>query len=106
MVRGTVISLHRFPVKSMAGETVGTLEVGEHGAAGDREHALWLRGGRKLTAKSAPRMLAWHASVDGDVVVTTRTSPGPHCSMLAWIMRLSPGGQSTVTAAPQILMPG
>lgn len=64
-----MISLHRFPVKSMAGEALDALEVGEHGAAGDRRHALWLRGGRKLTAKVAPRMLAWHASVDGDLVV-------------------------------------
>ena len=70
MASGTVVSLYRFPVKSMAGEAVDALEVGEHGAAGDREHALWLRGDRKLTAKSAPRMLAWHASLNGELVVT------------------------------------
>ena len=71
MTRGSVISLHRFPVKSMAGESLAALDVGEHGAAGDREHALWQRGGRKLTAKSAPRMLAWHASLNGGLVVTS-----------------------------------
>lgn len=70
MARGTVLSLHRFPVKSMAGESLEALEVGEHGAEGDRRHAVWLRGGRKLTARVAPRMLAWHASLNGELVVT------------------------------------
>ena len=70
MARGTVLSLHRFPVKSMAGERVDELSVGEHGAEGDRRHAVWLRGGRKLTARVAPRMLAWRASLNGGLTVT------------------------------------
>jgi uncharacterized protein len=70
MAHGTVLSLHRFPVKSMGGESLDALEVGEHGAEGDRRHAVWLRGGRKLTARVAPRMLAWHASLNGELVVT------------------------------------
>jgi hypothetical protein len=70
VARGTVLSLHRFPVKSMAGEAVGSLAVGEHGAEGDRRHAVWLRGGRKLTGRVAPRMLAWRATLDGDLTVT------------------------------------
>ena len=70
MASGTVLSLHRFPVKSMGGEAVEALAVGEHGAEGDRRHAVWLRGGRKLTARVAPRMLAWHASLNGDLAIT------------------------------------
>ena len=42
---------------------------------------------------------------DGDVVVTTRTSPNRHCSTAAWIMRLSPGQQTAVTAVPPIRDP-
>lgn len=67
---GAVLSLHRFPVKSMAGEAVDALDVGEHGAEGDRRQAVWLRGGRRLTARVAPRMLAWRASLNGGLVVT------------------------------------
>jgi uncharacterized protein len=63
---GTVLSLHRWPVKSMAGEDVEALELFEHGAVGDRQHALYWRGGRRLTARAAPRMLAWSARTNGD----------------------------------------
>src|SRR5918997_186886 len=70
MPRGTVLSLHRFPVKSMAGERVDAAHVGEHGMEGDRRHALWLRGDRKLTARVAPRMLAWRASLNGGLRIT------------------------------------
>jgi hypothetical protein len=66
MATGTVLSLHRYPVKSMGGEAVESLDVDEHGAAGDRKHAVWLRGGRKLTARVAPRMLTWQATPNGD----------------------------------------
>src|SRR5215469_15812863 len=45
-------------------------------------------------------------SVDGDEVVTTRKSPAQHCSTAAWIMRLSPGQHSAVTAVPPTRMPG
>ena len=44
-------------------------------------------------------------SVFGDVVVTTRMSPGRHCSTAAWIIRLSPGQHRTVTAVPPVRAP-
>ena len=65
---GTVLSLHRWPVKSMGGEPVGALRVDGRGAAGDRTHALLdtHRGApRVLTVRQVPRMLAWHATYDG-----------------------------------------
>jgi uncharacterized protein YcbX len=70
MARGTVLSLHRFPVKSMAGEPLDAAAVDEHGMEGDRRHAVWLRGGRRLTARVAPKMLAWRASLNGGLTVT------------------------------------
>lgn len=65
---GTVTELHRWPVKSLAGEPVGALRVDGRGAGGDRTHALvHLHQGelQRLTAREAPRMLAWRASYDG-----------------------------------------
>jgi uncharacterized protein len=65
MPTGTVSRLWRWPVKSMAGEEVRALSLGPRGAGGDRVHAVlhehkgaW----RPLTAREAPRMLAWRAA--------------------------------------------
>ena len=44
-------------------------------------------------------------SQDGDVVVITMRSPGWACSTAAWIIRLSPGQQTTVSATPAIRAP-
>jgi MOSC domain-containing protein len=63
-VRGTVAGLWRWPVKSMAGESVDALRVDGRGAGGDRTHAVLHehKGARKpLTAREAPRLLAWQA---------------------------------------------
>lgn len=62
MATGTVLSLHRWPVKSMAGERVDVLALDERGAAGDRAHVVVERRNgqeRTLTARQAPRLLAW-----------------------------------------------
>lgn len=67
---GAVVELHRWPVKSMAGEPVDALRVDQRGAGGDRTHAVTHRPNptrpeRLLTAREAPRLLAWRASYDG-----------------------------------------
>lgn len=36
----TVQSIHRYPVKSMAGEVLESSEIGAGGLVGDRTHAL------------------------------------------------------------------
>lgn len=66
---GTVTQLHRWPVKSMGGQPVEALAVAPHGAAGDRAGAVFdvHKGGpRRLTAREAPRLLAWRASYASD----------------------------------------
>jgi uncharacterized protein len=71
LATGRVTELHRWPVKSMAGQPVDALRLDERGAAGDRAHALFdeFKGApRRLTARQAPRMLLWHASYDGHEV--------------------------------------
>jgi uncharacterized protein YcbX len=70
LASGRVTELHRWPVKSMAGQPVDTLRIDERGAAGDRAHALFdeHKGGlRRLTARQAPRMLLWQAAYDGEI---------------------------------------
>ena len=65
MHAGTVQRLWRWPVKSMAGEELRALSLGPRGVGGDRSHAVlhhhkgtW----RPLTAREAPRLLAWSAA--------------------------------------------
>ena len=68
-VVGTVAGLWRWPVKSMAGERVNALRVDGRGAGGDRTHAVLHehKGQRKpLTAREAPRLLAWRAGYPFD----------------------------------------
>jgi uncharacterized protein YcbX len=70
MAQGSVLSLKRWPVKSMAGETVEALALDEHGAVGDRAHALFapFKGEpRRINAEGVPRLLAWAAAYPGSV---------------------------------------
>lgn len=65
-------SLHRYPVKSMLGETVDTLTVGYGGAEGDRRLALIDdETGRVVSAKQARlwrQLLKCTARIDGEQV--------------------------------------
>lgn len=68
LATGHVTELHRWPVKSMAGQPVDALRLDERGAAGDRAHALFdeFKGApRRLTVRQVPRLLLWQASYDG-----------------------------------------
>jgi hypothetical protein len=65
MARGTLQQIHRFPVKSMAGESPQSVLVTEKGIAGDRAHAVWQRRGRRLSARVAPKLLRWNAAYEG-----------------------------------------
>lgn len=60
----------------MAGEPASSLELWPGGVVGDRAHAVYWRGGRRLTARAAPRMLAWKASYDGDLVARVEAPDG------------------------------
>jgi uncharacterized protein len=63
---GRVAALSRYPVKSMAGERLDSVDVAADGVVGDRRWALRWRGERVLTARVAPRLLAWSARTTGD----------------------------------------
>jgi uncharacterized protein YcbX len=75
----------------MAGEPVQTLRVDRRGAAGDRTHALihHHKGqDRLLTAREAPRLLAWRASYAGADVFPQRPPsarlPAPDGAAYDW----------------------
>lgn len=64
MASGEILELSRYPVKSMRGEGLTATRLSAHGVGGDRIHAVFAdRDGesRRLTAREAPRLLAWHA---------------------------------------------
>lgn len=79
MTTGTVVSLHRWPVKSFRGEDHETLDIDLRGVPGDRAHAVWLRGGKRATARLVPGLLRWSArydqAVDGAVPAPSVTAP-------------------------------
>jgi uncharacterized protein len=65
MPSGRVLELWRWPVKSMGGERVRSTRMDGRGVGGDRSHAVlhehkgeW----KPLTAREAPRLLAWRAA--------------------------------------------
>lgn len=76
---GTVSELHRWPVKSFAGETLEVVDLDARGIPGDRTHALWRRGGKRVTARGMPKVLCWSARydapVDGTIPLPLVTGP-------------------------------
>lgn len=82
MAMGSVTALQRWPVKSMAGESLGALGLDRHGAVGDRMHALFdvFKGApRRVNAETVPRLLAWRAAYRGadEAALERETLPQP-----------------------------
>lgn len=69
---GTVASLHRYPVKSMQGETPDSVELTDDGVVGDRIWALRDAETGKLVSAKRPRL--WRAMLD--CRATTRDDGG------------------------------
>jgi uncharacterized protein YcbX len=61
---GVVKELFRYPVKSMRGEQLSTVDIGVHGVIGDRAYALREANGRVVTAKKWANMLECSARYD------------------------------------------
>jgi uncharacterized protein YcbX len=61
---GVVKDLFRYPVKSMGGERLSEVYIGEHGVMGDRAYALREVNGRVMTAKKWPTLLECSARYD------------------------------------------
>jgi uncharacterized protein len=52
MLIGTIDALRRYPIKSLAGETLDSAEIGESGIPGDRAGALFVRSGGARVGKT------------------------------------------------------
>jgi uncharacterized protein YcbX len=61
-----VAAIWRYPVKSMAGERVGSISVDSSGLAGDRVVQVYNRSGRLVTARKYPRLLRLKATIGSD----------------------------------------
>jgi uncharacterized protein YcbX len=61
-----VAELWRYPVKSLAGERLESVDVREDGFPGDRVMRVEDAGGQQITARTKPELLALRASVNGD----------------------------------------
>jgi uncharacterized protein YcbX len=76
---GLVVSLWRYPVKSMLGEELNAAEVGERGVLGDRAYALLDRtDGKVVSAKNPrkwPRMFEFRAGFADPVRRGAETPP-------------------------------
>jgi hypothetical protein len=64
---GSIVSLHRWPVKSFRGEPLNALDLDRRGVPGDRAHAVWLKGGKRATARLVPGLLRWSARYEEPV---------------------------------------
>jgi len=61
-----VSELWRYPVKSLKGEPLDEIEIGTNGFAGDRLVHVRSGGGRVITSRTKPRLLALHGTLDPD----------------------------------------
>ena len=84
MPEGRVLEMWRWPVKSMGGEQVRSFRVDARGVGGDRTHAVihhhkgeW----KPLTAREAPRLLAWHARYPFAPDAGLRPDDPPHAQV-------------------------
>ena len=86
MTAGTVLSLHRWPVKSFRGEDHEALDLDARGVPGDRAHAVWLKGGKRATARLVPGLLRWSARYEQDVdgVIPPPRVTAPDGAAYAW----------------------
>lgn len=86
MATGEIVALWRWPVKSMGGERTRSLQLDARGVAGDRTHAVLreFKGAwRPMTAREAPRLLAWRAAYPFAPGATVDPEQPPHASLTA-----------------------
>src|ERR1041385_5611199 len=61
-----VKEIWRYPVKSMAGESLRSAEFTKSGIVGDRTIQVRNRGGQVMTSRTKPLLLLHHATVGAD----------------------------------------
>jgi uncharacterized protein YcbX len=100
MISGVVAELWRWPVKSMAGEPVAAARLDERGVAGDRAHVVVHEHKgvvKPLTAREAPRLLAWCASYPFTLDGGLRPGDPPYATVTA------PDGRAFAWGDPRLV---
>jgi len=94
-IMGSLASLHRYPVKSMMGESLNAAEITERGLFGDRSYALCdTETGKVVSAKNPrkwPNLFSYHAAY---------TSPPAAGSAVPSVRVMLPDGESAVSSSP------
>jgi len=78
---GRIERIHVFPVKSLAGVQVDTVDIGPDGLVGDRTRTVVDAEGRPIRAKDAPALAALDPDVD-DVALTAAVGRPVHLAAL------------------------
>jgi uncharacterized protein YcbX len=92
---GTIAALWRYPVKSMAGEQLDAVELGERGLVGDRGRALFDTASGKIVSAKNPRK--WPSLLDCHVSYVAPPRPG---SPLPAVCITLPNGARVATDKP------
>src|SRR5882724_4437880 len=79
-----VKQLWRYPVKSMAGERVSEIAVGEVGFADDRKILVMGLNGRVITSRTHPKLLGLRGTLgpDGKALISGHASDSPEALAL------------------------
>ena len=75
-VVGTVLALHRYPLKSADGERLEQVEVGPDGLVDDRRWAVRTGSGQPVTAKEVPALRSVRARSAAGVLEVAAPGPG------------------------------
>lgn len=93
-----VAELWRYPVKSMAGERLAAVEIGEAGVEGDRLLQVANGRGRLLTSRTHPALLAHRGSLGPDGEPRVDGLPWRDASVAAAVERAAGPGARLVEA--------
>jgi uncharacterized protein YcbX len=95
-----VQQLWRYPVKSLAGESLERAEIAADGVVGDRQVVVH-RGGRNVTSRTKPLLLSLHATIGPDGEALVDTLPWDDDGVAAMI-RLAAGDDAELARADEI----
>jgi uncharacterized protein YcbX len=94
---GAVISLWRYPVKSMLGEESNSAQVGEYGLLGDRAYALLDSSDGKVASAKNPRKWPSLFAFRAALIEPSPNKPSPNSAKLSPVRITLPDG-ATVTS--------
>jgi uncharacterized protein YcbX len=94
-----IAELWRYPVKSMAGERLESIELREDGLVGDRLVYVVDRFGRVVTSRTKPRLLGHRGTLGADAEPLVDGRPWTSAEVAADVVRAAGAGTRLVPAA-------